>query len=313
VFGVEGDQQLETTIASPHLAGQRLIVLAKAGYLAEPQRRFFGLGNNDVGPDELSTHRFERGQAFAATAWQLLPRLALQLDVGAQHVHVGKGDRSGTRPFTVSAFPDLAGVEGGFIVPIEASVVWNTRDGIVRPTRGWRAIGKVSHVNPALGSDYRFTRWVADVGHLWSFADGGRVLALRANGAYVDGRPRGIPFWALEELGGDDTLAGYFPRRFLGQSRVLANAELRQRLGSVPFFRLWQLDFDGALFVGAGRVFVDEDELDPRWAPADTSRIRVAGGPGLRIGISRALVARIDVGFSEEETGIVYLAFGQSF
>jgi hypothetical protein len=38
-------------------------------------------------------------------------------------------------------------------------------------------------------------------------------------------------FWALEELGGDDTLEGYYPRRFLGSARVLVNAEVRRHLG----------------------------------------------------------------------------------
>jgi hypothetical protein len=48
-------------------------------------------------------------------------------------------------------------------------------------------------------------------------------------------------------------------------------------------------------------------------APADTARIRVAGGPGLRIALSHALVVRIDVGFSEEETAITYLSFDHTF
>jgi len=313
LYGTGGDQQLEVTIASPHLAGEHVIVLVRAGYVNDPERDFFGLGNNDVGSDALSTHRYERAQAFVAAAWRPIPRLALQLATGVRHLHIGHGDRDGGTPFTVDAFPALPGVEGGVVVPLEASVVWNTREGIVRPTRGWRAIAKVSHANPGILSDFRFTRWVADVGYLMPFNEGAQVLGIRANAAYDHGNPRGIPFWELEELGGDDTLEGFFPRRFLGSARILVNAELRVRLGGVPFFHLWYLDFDGVLFAGAGRVFIDSDDLGRRYAPGDAHRIRVAGGPGLRIAVSQALVARIDVGFSNEETGIVYLAFGQTF
>ena len=313
LYGFAGDVDLDATLASPRLAGGRLLVLVNAGYRNDPSRDFFGLGNNDVGPDTLSTHLYERAQAFAAAAWRPLPRLALGVATGVRHVNIGRGDRSGTTPLTVVAFPGLPGVDGGFLVPLEASLVWNTRDGIVRPTRGWRAIAKVSHVNPALGSDARFTRWVTDLGYLFPFHDGAQVLGLRANAGYLAGNPRHEPFWALEELGGDDTLEGYFPRRFLGSARVLVNAELRARLWTFPFFDLWQVSVDGALFGGAGRVFVDLDDLGRRYAPADTHRIRVSGGPGLRIALSQALVARVDVGFSNEETGIVYLAFDHTF
>jgi outer membrane protein assembly factor BamA len=313
LYGFGGDRALDVTVASPRLAGERVLVLVKGGYRSDPSRDFFGLGNNDVGPDALSTHLYERAQAFVAAAWRPVPRLALGLATGVRHVHIGRGDRSGTTPFTVVAFPGLPGVEGGLLVPLEASLVWNTRDGIVRPTRGWRAIAKVSHVNPALGSDTRFTRWVTDLGYLVPFHDGAQVLGVRANAGYVHGDPRRIPFWALEELGGDDTLEGFFPRRFLGSARVLVNAEFRARLGGFPFLDLWYATFDGVLFAGAGRVFIDRDELGRRYAPADTDRIRIGGGPGLRIALSQALVARIDVGFSNEETGIVYLAFSQTF
>jgi len=91
---------------------------------------------------------------------------------------------------------------------------------------------------------------------------------------------RHVPFWELEELGGDDTLQGFLPRRFLGSGRVLLNAEYRARLGGFTFFRLWYVQFDGAVFGGVGRVFIDRDELGQRFAPSDTERLRVAGRPG---------------------------------
>jgi outer membrane protein assembly factor BamA len=313
LYGTEGAYEIDFTFASPSLVGKRIMVLARAGYVNDPARDFFGLGNNDLGPDPLSTHGYERARALVAVAWRPTPRLALGAATGVYNVDVRHGDRDGDTPLTVDAFPGLPGVEGGTVVPLEAFLAWSTRDGIVRPTHGWRAIAKLSHSNPTLAGDFRFTRWLADVSRLVPFNDGAQVLGLRANAAYVDGDPHDVPFWALEELGGDDTLEGYFPRRFLGSSRVLVNAELRVRLGTLPFFDLWRLQFDGALFAGAGRVFIDESELGARYAPPEAHRIRVAGGPGLRIAISQALVARIDVGFSNEETGIVYLAFDHAF
>ena len=43
------------------------------------------------------------------------------------------------------------------------------------------------------------------------------------------------------------------------------------------------------------------------------STFRYSYGGGLRVALSAALVARIDVGFSDEERGLVYLEFGQTF
>src|SRR4029077_2083121 len=102
------------------------------------------------------------------------------------------------------------------------------------------------------------------------------ILGLRVNGAFIAGKPGNVPFWELEELGGDDTLQGFFPRRFLGSARVLANAEYRARLGSFTFFKLWYVQLDGALFGGVGRVFIDRDEFARRLAPSDAKRPRVA-------------------------------------
>lgn len=41
--------------------------------------------------------------------------------------------------------------------------------------------------------------------------------------------------------------------------------------------------------------------------------MRVSYGGGLRIALSEAILARTDVGFSEEESGLVYLTFGHTF
>jgi hypothetical protein len=41
--------------------------------------------------------------------------------------------------------------------------------------------------------------------------------------------------------------------------------------------------------------------------------LRYSYGGGIRFALSRALIARIDAGFSEEERGLIYLTFGHTF
>jgi len=76
---------------------------------------------------------------------------------------------------------------------------------------------------------------------------------------------------------------------------------------------------DGVLFGDAGRVFLDHSDVNNEFSLNSdifdriVSDFQYSYGAGVRIALAKALVARIDVGFSREETGLVYLSFGQTF
>ena len=224
-----------------------------------------------------------------------------------------------TTPCTNDEFPNLPGINGGWVNYLGLSVVWNNRDSIVRPTRGWRLILKVIHTNKFLLSDFQFTRFVGDAGYLRSFFKGRLILGIRINGEWITGPDKGIPFWELSELGGKDTLRGFFPHRFAGKGLFLVNGEVRYGLAEFDFVHLWHVRIDGVIFGDGGRVFLDQSEVSNEFALNKfiigplISDIRYSYGCGTRIALSQSLVARIDVGFSEEETGLVYLSFGQTF
>jgi outer membrane translocation and assembly module TamA len=188
-----------------------------------------------------------------------------------------------------------------------------------RPTRGWRWIVKVIHTNRALFSDFDFTRFVIDAGYLRSFWAGRQIFGVRVNGEWIEAPTKQVPFWEMAELGGQDTLRGFFPHRFVGKGRVLFNGEYRFRLADFRFYDLWHVQLDGVLFGDGGRVFIDREDLEKEFELNQQLLERVIGdfqysaGAGFRVALSRALVARIDVGFSGEELGLVYLSFGHTF
>jgi outer membrane protein assembly factor BamA len=319
-FALEKQQSFAVEVGTPHLLDERFLILFRAGYDLDPTFEFFGLGNNDVGPDPASTHHYQQAEGALTVGWRPWRRLALNFGAAIRHVRVGRGDRDDDdTPFTLDVFPNLPGVEGGFVNPLELSLVWSTRDQVVRPTRGWRAILKVSHTNRSLHSDYEFTRYVADLGYLYSFWEGRHILGARLNGGFIDGPERDTPFWELEELGGSDTLRGFFPHRFLGSQRVMGNLEYRGKIVDFDFFDIWHVHMDGVVFGEAGRVFIDGEELRDEFSLNDdiiervVENLQYSYGGGLRFALSQALVARVDVGFSEEELGLVYLAFGHTF
>jgi outer membrane protein assembly factor BamA len=317
-YALRRQQSLALSLGSPHLFDDRLVFLVRTKYEFDPQREFFGLGNNNVGPDPASTHLFQEIGGAVTVGWRPFERVAFNFAIGARQVDIGRGERDDGTPFTVDAFPDLPGIHGGIVVPIALSLVWNTRDSVMRPTRGWRLLLKVTHSNSNLLSDFEFTRFIGDAAYLRSFWDGRYVFGLRANGEYIDGPDEQVPFWELSELGGQDTLRGFFPYRFLGKSRVLLNGELRFRITEFDFFDIWRVHIDGVVFGDGGRVFIDKDELKDEFKLGDIvgniiHNFQYSYGGGFRFKLSEALVARVDVGFSDEYTGLVYLSFGQTF
>jgi outer membrane protein assembly factor BamA len=317
-YSLRQHQSLALSLGSGRLFNDRVILLVRARYGYDPQQEFFGLGNNDVGPDPASTHLFQEIGGAVTFGWRPFERLAFNFAIGARQVDIRRGDRDGNTPFTVDAFPDLPGVDGGVVNPIALSLVWNTRDDVMRPTHGWRLILKVIHTNKALLSNFEYTRYIGDAGYLRSFSEGRYVLGLRVNGEWIDAPDEQVPFWELAELGGQDTLRGFFPNRFLGKGRVLLNGEARLRIFEFDFFDLWHVHIDGVVFGDGGRVFLDREDLEDEFQLGDIAdsiihTFQYSYGAGLRFKLSQALVARVDAGFSDEETGLVYLSFGQTF
>jgi outer membrane protein assembly factor BamA len=299
----------------------RLITALQAGFFSDPTHEFFGLGNNDVGPDPLSTYRIQRIGTEFTIAWRLLERFAVALSAGYQNVQIGRGeaDSDDDIPFTVDASPNLPGVDGGDTLPLTLSFIYNSRLDVTRPTKGWSFIAEVEHVDRSLGSDFEYTRLSLDASYLLPLLTRRQLLAIRLGGVHMIGDLEDIPFYDLTDLGGSDSLRGFFGERFLGKSRLLGTVEYRLKLLDFQFFNLWQVRIDGVGFVEAGRVFLDNDEVGDQFIVDDqtitrfTDNIQYSYGGGLRIALGQAILARIDVGFSDEESALVYLTFGHTF
>jgi len=343
VYALNEQQVIKLGLASPLLKDGRWRVLLRARYLFDPRRDFFGLGNNELldcdddfdpelchcSPDDplypdcpqggpYSTHEFQDLGGAVTVSWRPFERVSFNVGTGLRKVDIRDGKRLDEVAFTPVKFADLSGIEGGVVNPVAVSLVWNTRDDVMRPTRGWRIILKIIHANQAF-SDFKFTRYIADGGYLRSLADGRYIFGVRANGEWVDSRKDQIPFWELSELGGEDTLRGFFPHRFVGKGRVLLNGEFRFRVSEFNFFDFWYVKIDGVLFGDGGRVFIkgeelrDEFNVDSEVFERVINNFQYSYGTGLRIALSEALIARIDAGFSEEEIGLLYLSFGHTF
>lgn len=317
---LRGQLAATLSVGAANLLDSRMVLLFRLRMVQDPRREFFGLGNNEH-EDDLSTHGIRDIGGTMTVGWRPLPRLSLNFQLGSRYADVYTGSEKDHRPepnTTPERFPEMPGVHGNWVNPIALSIVWTTRDDVVRPTRGWRVLAKVLHTNKAI-SDFEFTRCLLDVGYLYGFNDGRQIIGARVDGEWIVAPSGSLPFWELSELGDDDTLRGFFPHRFAGKQRILGNLELRSALFDFDFFDLWHVDLDGVLFGGAGRVFLSSDDIRNEFGITEDNlartvdRVQLSYGFGLRIQMAKALVARVDVGFSREAIGLVYLSFGHTF
>ncbi len=318
-YALRKQQNASLAIVAPHFLNDTVIVALQGQYAYDPTKEFFGLGNNNVGPDPLSTNAYRLFSALATIAYRPIPRLTAALTLGFSHVHIGTGDLEDSTPSTPAAFPDLVGINGGYSNPIAFSLVYNNREEITRPTRGWNLMVKVQHVDRALGSDYQFTRYIADASYLYPLLTRRQVIGLRVGGQYIDTKSRSTPFYEFASLGGAQDLRGFWQDRFLGLSNVVINGEYRLKLLDFNFFDFWRVRIDGVAFGDMGRVFLDDTDLSDQFKvnsnllPRVFQDFRYSYGGGLRVALGDAILARIDVGFSNEETALVYLTFGHIF
>jgi outer membrane protein assembly factor BamA len=201
-YALELQQNARMAVVAPHFFDDMVIAALEGEYLYDPTKEFFGLGNNDVGPDPQSTNGYRLLSGLATLAVRPLPRLTLAVTAGVTNVQITRGRLEDSTPSTADAFPDLVGLHGGYTNPIAFSIVYNNREEITRSTRGWNLIAKIQHVDHALGNEFQFTRYILDASYLYPLLTRRRVLGLRVGGEYIDSKRREVPFYEYSSLGG---------------------------------------------------------------------------------------------------------------
>jgi outer membrane protein assembly factor BamA len=307
LFALKLQQKAVLTVGNPRVGD--FMTYGTLSWYRDPAQEFFGIGNNEVGSEELSNHDLRRGRAGVFVGYRVLKRVALTVSGFYRETDVKPGE-DGDTPSTTRFAPDLPGIGGARSNYLGVAIVYNSRDEIVRPTRGWEVIAKYLSADHALwNDDADFSKIIVDASYTVPLVWRRQIVAVHGNTEVMFGDDEDIPFFELCSLGGDDTMRGYFPNRFLGKGRMLFNLEYRLNLINFNFRRMWDIDIDGVGFGDAGRVY--KGASDFRHNVFD--RMRYSYGGGLRIGFSSGLVARLDVGFSPEETGLFYLTFGHTF
>lgn len=277
-----------TLLAQPdlYLARDLVHVGVTAGIARFPDI-FYGIGDRmQPGEDYTPVH----ADVEVSPKLRLLRDHRLYLGPTVRVAHASIEEREEGGMLDVGEIP---GAAGGWVVQGGGRAFWDARDDLLYPRRGAYVEASFAAADPAIGSDFSFTRARLDARGYLPVPGRCCVLALQAVAELRGGTP---PFYELGKLGGSRLLRGHYEGRHRDRQLFAAQGELR-------FPIAWR--FGGVAFAGVGTV-----ARDPGDAP--DGPLRAAGGLGLRFRPTRDPVhIRLDVGYGDELR--FYLDVGEAF
>jgi len=259
--------------------------------------RYFGLGPDTTEQGESSyTRLFATANARVGWNWTENLNLALYGEL--------RGDRperhaiSGL-PETQVAYPDAPGLDGSAFVRGGFSLRWDTRPDGDYSLAGLDSelTGNIAQGITGVGRFAQFGWTARAVVPELSFLQGAaRVYWLQVIGG------DDVPFYDRASLGGELLFRGFQEDRFIDMGAWEVELEQRVRLQQTHIFGVvadWRFD----PFVSVGQVYS---------GAALFSRVRAAGGFGLRAWIHPDILGRVDLAYGGE--GIkVYVTLGYPY
>ncbi|MFI4885759.1 MAG: BamA/TamA family outer membrane protein [Steroidobacterales bacterium] len=305
-----GEQHIESTLDALYQTGllrHKLLSLTVEGlYDRSGTPRFYGIGNNSFKINQ-TVYTDQQLGVTTTVGWNITHAWQLAYTFTARKVKVLAGDLKGVPPIT-ERFADIIGIGTTHELLNRISLVYDTRDDIVIPTRGMElvAYGGIASRNVELDNSL-FTEAGGDARFYWSPYHS-LVVATHVALRY-EPTAHHVPFWALSSLGGDtstlggsQTLRGYGDGRFYDRNSFSANIELRQTVLSIDALGT-HIDLQVAPFFDTGRVFHGTSTFPVR-------HLHNVMGVGFRGIAPPSVVGYVDIGKGHEGiavfTGIGY-------
>jgi surface antigen Omp85-like protein len=281
----------------PRVDTGRAVLYGSARYRHYPQTAFYGLGS-DSQPDGRTNFLNQDALYEVVTGYQG-PRGVATVSAGLMQAFVGPGTDDEVPSIRVlyddQSAPGLDRQPD--FVHLAARLLLDRRDEPGNPHRGGMIALAAARFDERGGDEFVFNRISGDARAYASLGSRQRVLAVRAL-ASADRPASGarVPFYLQEGLGGGHTLRGFRTFRFRGEKVILFQAEYR--------WEAWPaLEF--ALFADAGRAYGHGEAFALRDLETDY-------GFGVRLKTHQGVVARFDIGRSDEITRYLF-RFSPSF
>jgi hypothetical protein len=298
---------------------ERSYVVARASYRKTLTRRFFGFGPDTQEFDE-SSYLDEAIEVGVGIAWSLpspLDDFVVEARIDAEAHQLGSGTVQGAfdmrdrYPATFREFQDWN------FGNLALETRWDTRDSQRNPYSGHAVGARVDALLAQTGGNVGavFTAFGTKVFRVPGlFHDGGDPFEAHpptdtvAFGLFTQASTGVVPFYLLPTLGGRDTLRGFIEGRWRDRAAWHGSAEYRFWVipRGVPITRNIRIERIGLA------AFYDVGAVSPTWPDIFSSRVSHSYGAGVRIGLERAAVFRLDFGFSTERFNFI-AAFGMPF
>lgn len=188
---------------------------------------------------------------------------------------------------------DIIGKEGGTISNLGLLALYDTRDNIFHPSKGWYVEAAFYSSTKWLGSSFSYSKFELDARY---FQKVKRNLILASN-VFIGIRSKDTPFQDLNYLGTKRT-RGFDNRRYLDNSEVSITTELR--------FPIWKR-FKGAAFGSTSTVI-------PSLNDTFKASYKSAVGGGIRFIVNKKEGTRIRVDYGvSSEGGQFYFTINEAF
>ena len=277
-------RQLSGDISLLNIGASWLNLALRGKYFEHPEEDFYGLGG-DSDEDERSFYFLGGGQ-YGADIW-LEPVRWFSFGGGAFYLnpHVDPSDRL---PSVEDNFNpgDVPGFEAQpNFMRLDTFVALDFRDQPLLPRAGGYLGVRASNYKDQDLDKFNFQQYEVDAQYYIPWLQKYRVLALRANVVISEANEgQEVPFYYMPTLGGGEKLRGFREFRFRDNDSLLLSAEYRWEAW-------WPLEM--ALFVDAGKVFPEHEDLD-------FHDLDVGYGIGFRFHSRDAIAFRLDLARSRE-------------
>lgn len=187
----------------------------------------------------------------------------------------------------------ISGSSGGVVSGFGAVGLYDSRDNVFYPSRGWWGELVLYRDDKRTGSSFNYTRVALDVCKYFSYKR--NILALNLYSMYAD---TDLPFFQMGVLGGQKKMRGFYEGRYRDNNLLMLQAEYRRHI-------VWLLD---------ATVFGSVGQVAHRYDAFNSNNWRYTYGAGLRLMLDKTqkINLRIDVAVGNKKL-LPYFTIGEAF
>lgn len=260
--------------------------------------KYYGIGN-DVPEDNIALV----DATNIRIRERVLRRLAENFYIGLETDFVSLSNVTFEDPDDSNQEPNFNlpfGAEGSTNFGMGLGLVFDQRRNVLNERDAFFSEVAFLDYNTFWKSDVEFSSIISDTRFFKSF-NKRNVLAMQLLGEFNFGGE--VPFNQLSQMGGENTMRGYFTGRFRDENQIAAQVEYRM----LPLDLGFSKRLGATIFAGVGDVFSNWNELR-------IDEIKWAAGVGARFLLfqQKDVYLRVDYAITPDENGF-YIGVGEAF